>query len=96
MVGTFGTDPSLTDTKSFNVDLTLPLGVDNDIAGDDTINIAEKASGFTISGSVIDSLSDADDKEISGVTVVVTIGSTALTGTSSNSRRGVVGGCGRE
>ena len=43
---------------------TLTLNVDDDIAGDDTINIAEKASGFTISG---------DTGAESGVTVTVTI-----------------------
>ena len=53
---------------------TLTLNVDDDIAGDDTINIAEKASGFPISG---------DTGTESGVTVMVTIGGTALTSVTS-------------
>ena len=52
---------------------TLTLNVDDDIAGDDTINIAEKASGFTISG---------DTGTESGVTVAVTMDGTTLTATS--------------
>ena len=45
----------------------------NDIAGDDTVNIAEKAEGFSISG---------DTGSESGVTVTVTVGSGELTATS--------------
>ena len=50
----------------------LALNLDT-IAGDDTVNIAEKAAGFTISG--------ATGTE-SGVSVTVTVGSTPLTATS--------------
>ena len=52
---------------------TLTLRVDDDIAGDDTINIAEKANGFPISG---------DTGAESGVTVEVTIGTGMLSTTS--------------
>ena len=52
---------------------TLTLSVDDDIAGDDTINIAEKANGFPISG---------DTGAESGVTVEVTIGTGMLSTTS--------------
>ena len=45
----------------------------NDIAGDDTVNIAEKAEGFSISG---------DTGSEAGVTVTVTVGSGELTATS--------------
>ena len=51
----------------------LGLNVDA-IAGDDTVNIAEKAAGFAISG---DTGSEAD------VTVTVTVGGSALTATSA-------------
>ena len=51
---------------------TLLLNLDA-IAGDDTVNIAEKAAGFTISG--------ATGTE-SGVSVTVTVGTTPLTATS--------------
>ena len=44
----------------------------NDIAGDDTVNIAEKAEGFSISG---------DTGSEAGVTVTVTVGSEELTAT---------------
>ena len=50
----------------------LALNLDA-IAGDDTVNIAEKAAGFTISG---------DTGTESGVSVSVTVGSTPLTATS--------------
>ena len=62
-------------------DESLALNV-NAIAGDDTVNIAEKAAGFAISG--------ATGSE-GGVNVTVTVGSTPLTATS-DSRRGLVGG----
>ena len=52
---------------------TLTLRVADDIAGDDTINIAEKANGFPISG---------DTGAESGVTVEVTIGTGMLSTTS--------------
>ena len=42
---------------------TVPVGLNADIAGDDIVNIAEKANGFRISGTVA-----------SGATVSVTIG----------------------
>ena len=50
----------------------LTLNVDP-IAGDNTINIAEKAAGFSISG---------DTGEEAGVAVTVTVGTTELTATS--------------
>ena len=52
---------------------TLVLNVDT-IAGDDTINIDEKANGFSIAGNT-----GSED----GVTVSVTIGETVITTTSS-------------
>ena len=52
---------------------TLALNV-NAIATDDTINIAEKASGFAISG---------DTGSVGEVSVTVTVGETNLTATSS-------------
>ena len=51
----------------------LALNLDT-IAGDDTVNIAEKAAGFAISG---------DTGTESGVSVTVTVGSTPLTATSA-------------
>ena len=51
----------------------LALNLDT-IAGDDTVNIAEKAAGFTISG--------ATGSE-AGATVTVTVGGTELTATSA-------------
>ena len=53
---------------------TLTLRVADDIAGDDTINIAEKANGFPISG---------DTGTTSDASVTVTIGGTALTSVTS-------------
>ena len=44
------------------------------IAGDDTVNIAEKAAGYTIAG---------DTGSVGGVSVTVTVGVTELTATSS-------------
>ena len=52
---------------------TLTLTVDENIAGDDTINIAEKANGFPIRG---------DTGAESGVTVTATIGTETLSTTS--------------
>ena len=52
---------------------TLVLNLDT-IAGDDVVNIAEKATGFTISG---------DTGPEAGVSVSVQIGSTTLTATSA-------------
>ena len=52
---------------------TLVLTLDA-IAGDDTVNIAEKAAGFAISG--------ATGSE-GGVSVTVTVGTTELTATSA-------------
>ena len=52
---------------------TLPLGLD-EIAGDNQINSAEKAAGFTISG---------DTGSVSGAAVTVTVGTQDLTTTSS-------------
>ena len=47
----------------------------NAIAGDNTVNIGEKAAGFTISG---------DTGSVGGVSVTVTVGSTELTATSAD------------
>ena len=47
----------------------------NAIAGDNTVNIAEKASGFSIGG---------DTGSVGGMAVTVTVGSTDLTATSSD------------
>ena len=52
----------------------LALNLDT-IAGDDTVNIAEKAAGFTIGG---------DTGSEGGVSVTVTVGSTPLTATSDS------------
>ena len=52
--------------------LVLNLGA---IAGDNAINIAEKAAGFDISG---------DTGSVSGVSVTVTVGTTELTATSAD------------
>ena len=52
----------------------LALNLDT-IAGDDTVNIAEKAAGFMISG---------DTGTESGVSLTVTVGSTPLTATSDS------------
>ena len=52
--------------------LALTVGA---IAGDGTVNIAEKAAGFTISG---------DTGPIGGAAVTVTVGSTALSATSAD------------
>ena len=47
----------------------------NAVAGDNTVNIAEKAAGFTIGG---------DTGSVGGVSVTVTVGSTELTATSAD------------
>ena len=64
-------------TASFTVTVAaagaLALNLDA-IAGDDTVNIAEKAAGFTISG---------DTGSEAGVSVTVTVGGTELTATSA-------------
>ena len=57
---------------------TLALSLDP-VAGDDTVNLAEKAAGFAISG---------DTGTEAGVTVTVTVGGTALTATSATSTPG--------
>ena len=54
---------------------TLPLSLDV-IAGDDVVNIAEKAGGFVITG---------DTGSVGGASVTVTIGSGTLTATSAPS-----------
>ena len=54
---------------------TLPLSLDT-IAGDDVVNIAEKAAGFAITG---------DTGSVGGASVTVTIGSGTLTATSAPS-----------
>ena len=61
---------TVTVTAAGALDLTLDA-----IAGDDTVNIAEKAAGFTISG--------ATGSE-GGVSVTVTVGGTELTATSAS------------
>ncbi len=63
-----------TGTANFDVNLTLPLSVDDDIAGDDKINIEEKKSGFTISGQT---------DIIDGVAVKVTLGTQTWNTTSA-------------
>ena len=61
------------DTVTVRAAGTLALNLDT-IAGDDTVNIAEKAAGFTISG---------DTGSEAGVRVTVTVGATELTATSA-------------
>ena len=89
VVATDGTT-TLSHPKSFDVDLTLPLSVDDDIVGDDTINAQEKTDGFTISGDIIDSPSDVDNNKISGVAVTVTIGTGSLSATSGDDGKWLV------
>ena len=62
-----GAEASITSTT------TLALAVDT-IATDDTVNIAEKAAGFTITGNT---------GSEAGVSVTVTVGSTTLTAATS-------------
>ena len=57
---------------------TLPLSLDT-IAGDDVVNIAEKAAGFAITG---------ETGSVDAASVTVTIGSDTLTATSASSGRG--------
>ena len=61
-------------TVTVNAAGTLSLNL-NAIAGDGTVNIAEKTAGFSISG---------DTGTEAGVTVSVAIGLTTLTGTSAD------------
>ena len=70
-----------TDTSTVTVQATgsLVLNVDGPIAGDGTVNIAEKAAGFSISG---DTGSDA------GVGVEVQIGTGTLNATSADDGNG--------
>ena len=73
-VTTGGTDVyQIDDIRLFALP-TLPLNLDT-IAGDDTINIAEKAAGFNITG---------DTGSEGGVSVTVTVGTTDLTATSAS------------
>ena len=53
---------------------TFALNLDDRIAGDDTVNVAERAAGFTISG---------DTGSEAGVSVTVTVGGTELPATTS-------------
>ena len=73
-----GTENYNETTATFTVTVqaagTLVLNV-SDIAGDNTINIAERAAGFTIGG---------DTGSEGGVSVTVTVGATELTAASSN------------
>ena len=63
------------DSRDFEVDLTLPLSVD-DVTGDNEIDSSEHANGFAITGYT---------SLISGVTVVVTINSTQVGSGTSDS-----------
>ncbi|MCY4450677.1 MAG: putative Ig domain-containing protein, partial [Immundisolibacterales bacterium] len=57
----------------------VPLSLDADIAGDDTVNIAEKAAGFAISGNT--------GSEV-GAAVTVTVGTGTLSATSADDGNG--------
>ena len=57
----------------------LTLGIDT-VADDDVVNIAEKADGFSIAGTVLDGKSDA----MSNATVTVEIADETLTATSGS------------
>ena len=70
---TFSGGIKLSHSRSFNVDLTLTLNVD-DVTGDNTINRSEHTNNFAVTGNT------GTD---SGVTVTVTIGGTALTSVTS-------------
>ena len=73
---------TISHTRNFTTDLTLPLSV-NDITDDNnTINAQEKTDGFIIGGNTVGGLS-SDPVAFSGVTVEVTIGTGTLTGTSN-------------
>ena len=72
-VGAGGAPASATSTPITTP--TLPLSLDV-IAGDDVVNIAEKAAGFAITG---------DTGSVGGASVTVTIGSGTLTATSAPS-----------
>ena len=73
-----GTDDYNEATATFTVTVTsagdLVLNVDV-IAGDDTVNVAEKAAGFSIEG---------DTGTEAGVSVTLTVGATELTATSAD------------
>ena len=64
--------PAVSVTNADDESLVLTLDA---IAGDDTVNIAEKAAGFAISGAT---------GSQGGVSVTVTVGSTPLTATSDS------------
>ena len=68
-----GTPASATSTPMTTP--TLPLSLDT-IAGDDVVNIAEKAAGFAITG---------DTGSVDGASVTVTIGTGTLNATSASS-----------
>ena len=70
---TFSGGIKLSHSRTFNVDLTLPLVVDA-VTGDNTINQSEHTNNFAVTGNT------GTD---SGVTVTVTIGGTALTSVTS-------------
>ena len=78
----FPTD-TVTHPRTFEVDLTLPLSVDDITDNNNTINAQEKIDGFTISGNTVGGLS-SDPVAFSDVTVTVTIGGTALPSATSN------------
>ena len=67
-------EATATVTVTVNAAGTLSLNLDT-IATDDTVNIAEKTAGFSISG---------DTGAEAGVTVSVAVGSTTLTGASAD------------
>ena len=69
--GAASTERTVTPKQVTQSDFTLNLGV---IAGDNTVNIAEKAAGFRIAG---------DTGSEGGVSVTVSVGGTDLTATSS-------------
>ena len=74
----YSLDGSTTEaTVTVNDEDELALNV-NAIAGDDTINIAERSAGFAITG---------DTGSEGGVTVTVGIGAATLTATSADDRR---------
>ena len=74
-VNTVGEGAPATATSTPMTTPTLPLSLDV-IAGDDVVNISEKAGGFAITG---------DTGSAGGVSVTVTIGSGTLTATSAPS-----------
>ena len=78
----FSTD-TVTHPRTFDVDLTLPLSVDDITDNNNTINTQEKIDGFTISGNTVGGL-NSDPVAFSDVTVTVTIGGTALSSATSS------------